>query len=71
MRDGAVPASLEAGCWDSCLPHVEEDRRDEQGREKLCAVLRGNIDDSISVQILHCGELYSVPCDVVAKHLVL
>ena len=69
MRDGAVSAAVEAGDRVACLQDVDEDRRDEQGRDHVCLVVCGNLGNSISVQVLHCGELHSIFSGTMAEHL--
>ena len=71
MRDGAVSEAVEAGDRAACLQDVEEDRRDEQRRDHICAVVRWSISSSISVQVLHCRKFCSVLEECLAEHLVL
>ena len=69
MRNGAVFISMEEKYRASCLSHVEEDRRSEQGRKKFYFVLRIAFYARVLREIFHSRQRDKFSKGLMEKYL--
>ena len=71
VRDSSFSCALAQECGNACVQDVEEYRRNERGRENVCALLRWNIDRCISGEDVYVQELWEFSGYVVAEYMRL
>ena len=71
VRDCAISCAVAQERGNACVQDVEEYRRNERGRENVCALLRWNIDRGILGEDVHVQELWEFSGYVVAEYMRL